>query len=196
MWQSASRTFLACLASSVIISAQAQSISPLPETGLWKVESTTLINGQDLMAAIRETQRAMLAQLPPEQRAMMESMMQQDADEEDYDCITESDLANFRNPESLMADIQRDMPGCTISLTESTGNRMAFTGTCDGADGFTGDMQGEIVMVSAREMRHSFSGKGTLDTPADELPPSMQGMSGTVQTEHTEVARWVAADCR
>lgn len=195
MWQPATRTLLACLAGSLIVSAQAQSISPLPETGLWQVESTTLINGQDLMAAIRESQRAIMEQLPAEQRAMMEAMMQQD-EAEDYDCITEADLYNFRNPQTLIADIQRDMPGCSIELSESSGNRLAFTGTCDGTDGFSGDMQGEIVMVSAREMRHSFSGKGSLDTPADELPASMQGMSGTVETEHTEVARWVAAECR
>ncbi len=196
MWQTATRTFLACLTGSIIVSAHAQSISPLPETGLWEVESTTLINGQDLMAAIRETRRAMLEQIPEEQRAIMEAMMQEDDDDNAYDCITEADAANFRRPEALINELQQDMPGCTIALTESGGNRLAFAGTCADADGFTGDMQGEIVMVSAREMRHSISGTGTLDTPAEELPPSMQGMSGNVETQHTEVARWVAADCR
>ncbi|TVP91790.1 MAG: DUF3617 family protein [Pseudomonadaceae bacterium] len=195
MWQSATRSLLACLAGGVILSAQAQSISPLPETGLWEVESTTLINGQDMMAAIREAQQAMLAQLPEEQRAMMEAMLNEDGGKE-FDCITDEDLANFNNPEALLNDIQRDMPGCTIELTEQGGNRLAFAGRCDGADDFTGDVEGEIVIVSAREMRHSFSGKGKLNTPTEELPPSMQGMSGDVETQHTEVARWVAADCR
>ena len=189
------RTLLATLLGGFLLNAQAQDISPLPDAGLWEIESTTLINGQDVVAAIKEVQRQALSQLPAEQRAMMEAMLQDDADERDTQCITEQDRANFRDVQSLLDATREDMPGCDITLTESGDNRLAFTGNCDGSDGFTGTMQGEIVMLSAREMRQTFSGKGVLDASVDELPPGMQSMTGEVTTEHTEIARWIAAEC-
>ncbi|SDT87639.1 DUF3617 family protein [Halopseudomonas salegens] len=196
MWQSATKSLIACLAGGILLNAQAQDISPLPETGLWQVETTTLINGQDMMSAIREAQRQALSQLPEEQRAMMEAMMQQDEDQVNHECVTNDDLATFSDADALLQDLLRDMPGCSIELTERGGDRLAFAGTCDGEEGFTGDIEGEVVMTSAREMRHTFTGNGTLNTKSNELPPGMQDMTGQVETRHTEIARWVAADCR
>lgn len=176
-----------CLIASAALS-YAQTITPQPEPGLWRSHATTLVDGRDAQADIRKQQEAVLAQLPAEQRAQMEATLESEEDlRTTTDCITAEDAALMINPQALLAEAQQSMTGCDLQVEQDGKSRLAFHGTCSGGHGFVGDMQGGLEMVSSREMRSSFSGRSnhSVTSPDDE----------PVLIEHTEVSKWVSADC-
>ena len=65
-----SRIALFCSLSLSALATHAASLDTQPEPGLWISESTTLINGIDMQARMREMRENMLKTLPPEQRAL------------------------------------------------------------------------------------------------------------------------------
>lgn len=174
----------------------ADSVSPAPEPGLWRSEATTLINGQDAQASMREAYEKMISQFPEDQRAQMAEMLGMSEISAQMECISAEDAAAMTDPETLLAEAQQEMDGCDIEIRQAGTSSLTFAGTCDSSEGFSGDMQGELVMVSAREMRSKFSGKGNyqvLTEPGAVGTPGTEG--GPVDIQHTEVSRWVAADC-
>lgn len=182
----------------VAITAQAQSISPQPDVGLWRSEATTLINGEDLQAALRTAQQDMLKDLPEEHRAMMSKAL---GDPEtigvNMECINAEQARSLTNPELLIESARKDMPECTLQLEEVSQSSLRITGNCAGSDSFTGDMHGELTMVSAREMRTRFTGQGVMRLEAEQVPKSLQHMATgeLVDIEHSEKSTWIAADC-
>lgn len=180
-------------------SVQADRISPQPEPGLWRSEAKTLINGQDLQAGILAAQEEMLKDLPAEQRDMMRQMLgANDAVGVEMECITAQEAADLTNPQALIDRANQDMQNCTMEIEQSGESTMRIRGNCIGGEGFSGDMQGELTMVSRREMHTRFTGKGMADIgSAEELPESMRGMASDqpVDIEHSEIATWVSEDC-
>ena len=178
---------VACMLASVAL-VHAQTITPQPEPGLWRSHATTLVDGRDAQADIRKQQEAVLEQLPPEQRAQLEATLESEEDlRTTTDCITAEDAALMINPQALLAEAQQSMSGCDLQVEQDGESRLAFHGTCSGDHGFVGDMQGALEMISSREMRSSFSGRSnhSVTSPGDE----------PVLIEHTEVSKWVSADC-
>lgn len=176
----------------------AQSISPSPEPGLWRSEATTLINGQNLQAALRAAQQDMFKDLPAEQRALMQDLLGEGEEVGiDMECISAEEALNLTHPQKLIETARRDMPECTLEVEEASASSMSIVGNCAGNDGFSGDMRGELTMISAREMRSRFTGKGRMQVPAEEAHESLQGMASQepVDIEHSETSVWVAADC-
>ena len=165
-----------------------QTISPQPEPGLWRSHATTLVDGRDAQAEIRKQQEAVLAQLPAEQRAQMEATLESEEDlRTTTDCITAEDAALMINPQALLAEAQQSMSGCDLQIEQDGESRLAFHGTCSGDHSFVGDMRGDLEMISSREMRSSFSGKSNhAATSGDDEP---------VQIEHTELSKWISAEC-
>lgn len=185
-------------ASLYVIAAHADSISPEPEPGLWRRESATLVNGQDLQLAIRNAQQQMLQTLPPEQRQMMENMMNPGGDPGvEMECISPQMASDLTNPEALLQRVREDMPDCSMAINKVSGSTLAIAGSCAGNEGYAGEMQGELTIVSRREMRSRFSGNGTMQMEADQVPPALEGMAGNqpVTIEHTEVSTWLSDDC-
>lgn len=180
------------------VGSQAQSISPQPEAGLWRSEAKTLINGEDLQAAMRVAQQEMLKNLPQEQRAMLSEAL---GDMQDMgvnmECISEQQARDLTNPERLIESARRDMPECTLQAEEASESSLRVTGNCAGSEGFNGDMHGELTMVSSREMRTRFTGQGIMQLDAEQVPESMQNMATgkPVNIEHNETSTWVSADC-
>jgi len=192
------RTMLALSISGLIFSSLsfAQSISPVPEPGLWRSEATTLINGQDAQAAMREAYEQMMAQFPEEQRAQMAEALGVNDLSVDMECISAEDAEAMTNPQKLLAEAKQDMEGCDIDVQQAGSSRLTFSGTCDNNEGFSGDMQGELTMVSSREMRSKFSGKGNYQALAESGSVGTPGTEGgPVDIQHTEVSRWISADC-
>lgn len=193
------RTCLAGMATFLYLaSAQADTISPEPEPGLWRRESTTLINGQDLQMAIRNAQQQMLQALPAEQRKMMEEMMNPGGEPGvEMECISPQMAADLTDPEALLQRARDDMDECSLAINKVSGSTMAIAGSCAGNQGYAGEMQGELTIVNPREMRSTFSGTGTMQMDAGQVPPALQGMTGDqpVAIEHTEVSTWLSADC-
>lgn len=194
------RTCLACMATLLYFTtAQADTISPQPDAGLWRREATTLINGQDINLAIRNAQEQMLQSLPAEQREMMEQMMNPGGEPGvEMECISPQMAADMTDPEALMERASNDMPDCSMAINKVSGSTLAIAGSCAGNEGYAGEMQGELTIVSPREMRSTFSGTGTMQmADAGVAPPALEGMTGNqpVTIEHNEVSTWLSDDC-
>lgn len=188
---------LTCLCSiSAIVSAQAKSISPKPEAGLWRSEATTLINGEDAQAAMRKAYQDMVNQFPPEQREQMAEMLGvQDIDAQ-MKCISAEEAAAMTDPETLLAEAKEEMGDCDITVEQAGASKLTFKGRCEGTEGFNGDMQGEMEMISSREMRSKFSGEGLYEMDAGAMTATTAGSAGSpVNIQHTEVSTWVSANC-
>lgn len=180
------------------ISTYAQSISPQPEAGLWRSEATTLINGIDLQAALRVSQEDMFKDLPEEQRAMLrEALGNPEEVGVNMECITAEEARSLTNPEKLIESARRDMPECRLQVEETSDSSMRILGNCAGSDGFSGDMHGELTMVSSREMRTRFTGQGIMQMDTEQAPDNLQSIATgePVNIEHSEKSTWVSADC-
>ncbi|GAA6131292.1 DUF3617 domain-containing protein [Halopseudomonas sabulinigri] len=173
----------------------AASIEPAPEPGLWHSESTTLINGVDLQAKMREARQAMLANMPAEQRAMVEEMMGSAEDAGHQRCISAELAEKMTDPEALLADAREQMPGCELKVKQSDDDRLEFSGDCANTDGFTGTMQGDMQMISSREIKSNFRGDGTYQLPEQAAGGLADKLNGPVKVDHQEISKWVASDC-
>lgn len=173
----------------------AANIEPTPEPGLWHSESTTLINGVDMQAKMREVREAMLANMPAEQRAMVESMMDDSEDAGHQRCISADLAKQMTDPATLLADAQEQMPGCDLKVAKSADDSLEFSGECANPDGFTGTMQGDMQMVSSREIKSNFRGDGTYQLPEQAAGGLAEQLNGPVKVDHKEISKWVASDC-
>lgn len=187
----------AAVAAIVSVGVNAESIRPQPEPGLWRSEARTLINGQDLVAQMRAAQQQALEGLPAEQRAQMQSMLESQGDPGvQTECITADQAAKMADPQAILAEAREQMHNCDIEIDQASDSTLSFTGRCEGNEGFTGDMQGELTMVSSREMRSRFTGNGVYEMDMADMPPGQPGMDGgPVEIQHSETTRWVAAEC-
>ncbi len=190
-------TLTVSVAAIACASAAAEPIRPQPEPGLWRSEARTLINGQDLVAQMRAAQQQALESLPAEQRTQMQAMLESQGDPRvQTECITSDQAARMTDPQALLAEARQQMQNCTIEIAQASESKLSFTGRCDGNEGFTGDMQGELEMVSAREIRSRFTGNGVYEMDVPDMPPGQPGMDGgPVEIQHSETTRWIAAQC-
>ena len=186
-------TLLFFLLTPSIALSQRATVSPQP--GLWMVESTTLINGVNLIVAVRAAQQQMLAELPPEYRdAVAQALGEMEDVGRDYQCIGAEDIAVIADPHAYLQRVNDDMPECRFEIVRTDGSMVGLKGRCDDADGFSGDFEGELRIVSATEMRSVFTGKGRylvdVDLPGIDLPED-----GQVEMRLEEKSQWIAADC-
>ncbi len=173
--------------------SQRATVSPQP--GLWLVESTTHINGVNLMVSIRAAQQQMLAELPPEYRdAVAQALGEMEDVGRDYQCIGVDDIAVIADPHAYLQRVNDEMPECRFDIVRTDGSTVHLKGRCDDAEGFSGDFEGELRIVSATEMRSVFTGKGRylvdVDLPGIDLPED-----GRVEMRLEEKSQWIAADC-
>ncbi|MFO7765038.1 MAG: DUF3617 family protein [Pelovirga sp.] len=179
----------------VAATAPARSESVTPRPGLWLVESTTLINGVDLMSAVRANQQQMLADLPPEYReAVAQALDDVDNVSRNYQCLGTEDIAVVTDPHAYLQRVNDEMPECRFEIVRTDGEMIRLKGRCDDADGFSGDFEGELRIVGTTTMRSVFNGKGRylvdVDLPGIELPEN-----GQVEMRLEETSRWITADC-
>ncbi len=173
----------------------AQRERPSPQPGLWMIESTTTINGVNTMVAVRAAQQQMLEELPPEYRAVVEAALGAMEDvSRDYQCISAEDVAVIADPHAYLQRVNDEMPECHFEIARTDASMVRLKGRCDDADGFSGDFEGELRIVSATEMRSVFTGKGRylehVDLPGIQLPED-----GRVEMRMEERSRWISADC-
>lgn len=173
----------------------AQQLDTSPEPGLWISESTTLINGVDMQARMREMRTNMLNSLPPEQRAMAEEMLGAEEQVGERQCITADIAKTLTDPQALLRDARENMPNCDFEISQTSADALQFTGRCNDPDGFTGDMNGTIEMRSGTEMRSTFNGQGAYALPAGLLGPDVGASDGEVTLSHQQVSRWQSSDC-
>ncbi len=179
------------MASSVL----AQKDMPSPQPGLWMIESTTTINGVNVMVAVRAAQQQMLEDLPPEYRAAVVAALGPVADvHRENQCISGDDIAMITDPHAYLQRVNEEMPECRFDIVRTDGSMVRLKGRCDDAEGFSGDFVGELRILSETEMQSVFVGKGRyledVDLPGIELPED-----GRIEMRMEEISRWISADC-
>jgi Protein of unknown function (DUF3617) len=150
------------------------SIQPLDvKLGLWETTVTTTMTG---LPTIPDSA---LAQMPPDQRAKIEQMIQERNGKPTTtkSCLTKDKLQNT-NP------FQKAPPGCTYTVLSSTGSKMEVKMECT-RNGMT--MAGNVV-VNASDSENV---KGTVHMNAT----SSTGESGAMKMDSSFTSKWVAAAC-
>jgi len=145
----------------VLAAAQAPKMNAKP--GLWEMSVQVALPGVGTVDT---------SKMPPQQKAMMESMMGQAMKPTvAQSCVTKEDIDQGR--------VQKDPDGssCTTKITKTTATVMEMTQTCTG------------TMAGTREMR--------IETPT---PESMKMVSKMVTgrgagTVATITGKWLAASC-
>lgn len=188
------RTGISALISLCLIGTASHAQSLKPEPGVWRSESTVLVNGTDLFAQMRQAQQAMLDSLPAEQRAAMQAMLGEmgDLNTNDY-CISAEEAS--QGSDAWAEQLKKDMPNCDISVSSANDNSLSFSGNCrdTGEEGFVGDISGEMQLISRREIHSRFTGEGLINAGEDsDLPISTSGKS-TIETR--DISRWIGSDC-
>lgn len=171
--------------------AAAQALTA-PTPGLWQTQTRLHLNGQDFFAALRKMQQDALQSLSPAQRQQMQAMMT-DPGAPSKNCLTAQEAARSRDPKTLLDDLSKDSPGCRFDTPTVSGNVMRFKGRCTDPQGFTGDLAGDMQMLSAKEWKATYVGKGSMD-----IPEGMKGFGapgGLVEMRMETHSRWIAASC-
>ena len=147
--------------------------------GLWEHSIQVGSQGGQLAAAMKEAQEAM-ANMPPEQRKMMEQMMAKQGVSLDASgqkvriCLTPEDVARDEIPAA--------QDGCTQKATRS-GNTWTVTFQCPARDGQPATSgRGTVTMQGST----GYTGDFTMNTQVDKKPEQV-----TMKTQ----GRWVSADC-
>lgn len=164
---------LACTA----LAAQAQKPTP----GLWE-NSITMKSGNPQHNEAMAKAQAAMANMPADQRKMMEDMMAKQGVGMTMGakpnavrvCITPEMAERGDMP-------QKDGSKCTHKTVQRTGNSMKFTFSCEGNPPTSGE--GEYVMGAGNK---SYTGKNIVNTTVQGKPEHM---------EMTVTGTWVAADC-
>ncbi len=172
--------------------AGAQSLKPAPELGSWEVRNQLLVNGKDVLADLRRAQQEALKDLPVEQRAQAQAVLEKSASQGQRECLTDKDVEGWSDPRQRLAQMERDAPSCKFDLDGVTGSTLQFKGRCSQADGFTGDVNGSMTMTSARAWTASYTGKGRMADikVGDKVEPG-----APVEIESSATGRWLGAEC-
>lgn len=172
-------------------------IKPLPLPGLWEIESQMLINGQDLMANIRQTQEAMMKNMPPAQRQQMEATMRErgDAGGKTRECLTAKEVAELADPKKALARSMKEQPNCKPEVVSISGGTIKFKSRCDDPNGMTGDFTGEHTIVDTQHWNYSMQGRGQVPAQMPGAGPAAKGKNNMVDIKGSGQARWIAASC-
>lgn len=188
-------TLLSSLLLAASLPVQAGKSNIIPEPGLWVSESTTLVNGVDMQQRLRQMRDALLSQVPEAQRAMMQEMLGDTGQVGERHCVTPEVARTMADPQVLLKEAQEQMTHCQLNTKDASGNALHFTGQCKDPDGFTGELNGSLEIVSTKEMRSSFNGMGRFQFPAGLLSDESSASDDPVDFRHSQVTRWVASDC-
>lgn len=163
--------------------ASAESLTILPQPGLWEEDVQMLINGQDMMASMRQAQAEMLKKLTPEQRKMMTE--HDGAPGHSRSCLDAKKIADFADPRKAVADSMKDQPQCKSDVVSVSGNSVKYKVRCDDPQGTTGDFAGEYRIIDAKHWTYTMQGSGQMTATG----------TGPVALKTTVQGRWISADC-
>jgi hypothetical protein len=172
----------AAVACALLLLATTPTIAQTPtrlKPGLWEHSFQAGSQGGQIAAAMKDAQKAM-ANMPPEQRKMVEKMMAEQgvslgADGQKIQlCLTPDDVARDEFPAA------RD--GCT-QKAERSGDTWTMTVQCPARDGQPASSgRGTVTLQGST----GYAGDFTMDRRVDGKPEQM-----TMKTR----GRWISADC-
>jgi hypothetical protein len=159
-----------CLSASAALTAQLQPLNV--KTGSWQITAVSSMN-----IAIPPELQARLNQLPPEQRAQLQSRFGGAPHTSTYNsCITAADLARV--------PFQRPTDRCTWTTLTSTGSDMQVRGTCQETD------NNGTTNVNANLSIHVIDSENATGSMQMSATGNAK-MSGT----NTLTGKWVGATC-
>ena len=175
---------VAAAALSLVGTAALAQSAPRVQPGLWEhVVERVIEPGSQAAAALKQAQAAM-ANLPPEQRKMMEKMMaEQGLTVQAGAGGVKSKMSLCLTPEDATLDELPGVPeGCTQTVTRS-GDTWSMTAQCPASDVQpASSMRGTLTMQGATGYRGDY----TISTQGgDQLGPVKMKTQG----------RWLSADC-
>jgi Protein of unknown function (DUF3617) len=153
----------ACLALPIAAVADQLNVKP----GLWEIISTSHTSGMPPLP------KEMLDRMTPEQRAQMQTAMQEESDKTrtERECITKEDVEN---------PFQSETEGCTQTIATTTRTTQEVRLTC------TGDLKGSGVLRITTPTPESMTGVMDLE----------MGQGSNVLTMKSQYkGRWPGADC-
>ena len=106
----------------------AQSLKPAPELGQWEVKNQLLVNGKDVLADLRRAQQEALKDLPVEQRAQAQALLDKSMGDGQRECLTDKDVEGWSDPRQRLAQMERDAPSCKFDLAGVAGSTLQFKG--------------------------------------------------------------------
>lgn len=170
--------------------ARAQGFKTPPLPGLWEQRSHVLVDGEDILARLRQMQSQLLQSLPPEQRAQAQAMMGRFAATPGTtrQCLSAKDAARWSDPKAALDDAMKGQSHCTSQLSPVSGDTVKFKVRCAEGEGLSGDFDGEFTMLDSRSWQYTMQGRGS-------LPQAMPGGARTVPIQASGQGRWLSDDC-
>src|SRR5690606_31066921 len=110
--------------------------------------------------ALQQAQQQMLEELPGERRALLDAAISQSPPKVKMECITAQRAEELVQIETLQREIQRDVPECELTVHPVDRSTLSIHGHCQSDQGFNGDMQGHLEIISSYEVRSSYLGLG------------------------------------
>ncbi|MDB5972321.1 MAG: hypothetical protein JWQ90_4771 [Hydrocarboniphaga sp.] len=182
----------ALVAAAFVATASAQSLATLPQPGLWEEDVQMLVNGQDVMARMRQAQAEMLKKLTPEQRKMVESMPNHTASGPSRSCLDAAKIAEFADPRKALAKSMKEQPHCKSDIVSVSGGTVKYKVRCDDPHGTTGDFNGEYSILDAKHWTYTMEGTGQM---AAHGAPGAPAAQGPVAMKTSARGTWISADC-
>jgi len=189
----------AAISALLAVPASAQTLDPAPAAGLWETQYKLTVNGQDMAAAMAKAMAAALKDMPPEHRAMAEQMMKSKGGPmvgaPSKECLTAETAKRRSNARTMLDELQKDSPHCRYEAVKIVGGTVTFKGRCNDPEGFSGDINGEMTMTSAKAWTGQWTGKGRLAQDMQAMPGMNIGPDGRVDMGWNGNGRWLGAAC-
>lgn len=174
---------------SVCLSSHAEVIPLKLTPGLWEETRVTLINGQDIEAAIRKSRERMMARLTPEQRKEMES--RGEGGGLSQSCLTPAQVAKGIDTAEIKRKMEDSARGCSLDIISANSAGAKFKAACLGPQGAGLNGTGEYTVTNSKEWHFKMVGDGKVTGPNGVPVP--QG--GDIHATQEVTARWKGSDC-
>lgn len=150
--------------------------APKIAPGLWELTVAVKSQSGQLEAAMEQA-RAAMANMPPEQREMMEKMMESRGVKMDFSSVT---VKTCVTPEEAELTHLPQSDNCEQEILETSDNQVKVKFNCPGNPPSSGE--GEFTLVDDK----TFTGKAQFNT-------TMYGAPEVVDS--TQTGKWLSADC-
>lgn len=179
------------LSALVAVPTFASQLSPLPEAGLWRSENRVIIDDTSPPQVLDEATPGLSFTTPVERRALQARSIKDANPVVNMECLTPQQAAELFQIGNLQQEMQRKVPECDLTVHPVDRSTLKLQGQCHGAQGFHGEMRGQMEVISSHEFQTTFLGEGRM--PAD--PHDSNSRLQDVSIQRNEVFRWSAADC-
>ncbi len=179
------------LSALVAAPAFAYQLSPTPEAGLWRSENRTFIGAHSHLSAVEKAAERPVHAPASESRGPLSPAVKEANPIINMECLTAQQSAVLFEEDNFQQEMRRKVPECDLTVHPVDSSTLHLQGQCHGAQGFRGEIRGQMEVISNHEFQTTFLGNGRL--PAD--PHDSNSQLQDVSIQRNEIFRWRAADC-